>query len=209
MLVELPALFLKLFAKPDLDGPLVEAARQGDARAFDALVYRYQAHIRQFVRSRLDSAIDTEDVAQEVFVAAWRDLPRFQGRSRFKTWLFGIAVNHCAEAARKHQRLRQILGEEVSTGWAEPAWEGDHDWSMVLAERDLLRQRLSELSESDRRILELYYYADLNLPEIARLLDVNLSTLKYRFYQAHMRLRQRMESRDAAPGTTSDGRPVR
>ena len=61
------------------------AARQGDARAFDALVYRYQAHIRQFVRSRLDAAIDTEDVAQEVFVAAWRDLPRFQGRSRFKT----------------------------------------------------------------------------------------------------------------------------
>jgi RNA polymerase sigma factor (sigma-70 family) len=99
------------FLKPDPDAPLVAAARAGDVRAFDALVYRYQGRILQFVQARLDASIDTDDVAQDIFVTAWRELPKFQGRSRFKTWLFGIALNRCAEAARKHHRLKLVLGE--------------------------------------------------------------------------------------------------
>jgi RNA polymerase sigma-70 factor (ECF subfamily) len=185
--------FFRLFTKPDPDGPLVATARAGDVRAFDALVYRYQGQLTQFVRSRLESAIDAEDVAQEVFVAAWRSLPKFSGRSRFKTWLFSIAVHQCAEAMRKHRRLKLILGEgtELQQDWADVGWRPDpFDWSMAIAERDALRRRLAQLSPAERQVLELYYYAELNLPEISRLLDVNLSTLKYRFYQAHCKLRQ-------------------
>jgi RNA polymerase sigma-70 factor (ECF subfamily) len=193
---------LRLFAKPDPDSPLVEAARAGDVRAFDALVYRYQGHLTQFVRARLDAAIDADDVAQEVFVAAWRGLPKFNGRSRFKTWLFGIAVNHCAEALRKHRRLELILGEatDAQQDWASSALGPDpFDWSMAVAERDALRRRLFQLSPPERQVLELYYYAELNLPEISKLLGVNLSTLKYRFYQAHNRLRQQEEGSAVNP----------
>ena len=195
-------MFLRLFGKPDPDSPLVEAARGGDVRAFDALVYRYQGHLTQFVRARLDAAIDADDVAQEVFVAAWRGLPGFNGRSRFKTWLFGIAVNHCAEALRKHRRLELILGEatEAQQDWAAGALSTDpFDWSIAIAERDALRRRLAQLSPPERQVLELYYYAELNLPEISKLLGVNLSTLKYRFYQAHHRLRQQEEASAVTP----------
>jgi RNA polymerase sigma-70 factor (ECF subfamily) len=194
---------LRLFSKPDPDASLVKAAAEGDVRAFDALVYRYQGHLTQFVRARLDAAIDSEDVAQEVFVAAWRSLPSFSGRSRFKTWLFGIAVHHCAEALRKHRRLQLILGEASAAqdDWAASSQHADsYDWSIALAERDALRRRLGQLSPPERQVLELYYYAELNLPEIAKLLDVNLSTLKYRFYQAHNRLRN---SPDGAPAESS------
>ena len=190
-------MLLRLFSKPDPDASLVEAAAKGDVRAFDALVYRYQGHLTQFVRARLDSAIDADDVAQEVFVAAWRSLPGFSGRSRFKTWLFGIAVHHCAEALRKHRRLQLILGEASAAqdDWATSGTRTDpFDWSMALAERDALRRRMGQLSPPERQVLELYYYAELNLPEISKLLDVNLSTLKYRFYQAHTRLRNNLDA---------------
>lgn len=189
------------FAKPDPDASLVTAARGGDARAFDALVYRYQARLSQFVRARLDSAIDCDDVAQDVFVTAWRCLPNFRGDSRFKTWLFGIALNHCAEAARKHHRLRLVLGEldDPQRLWASESEMGLAEWSIALAERDAVRGRLAELSEPERQVLELYYYAELNLAEISQLLKVNLSTLKYRFYQAHRRLRAGLEDRETMP----------
>ena len=64
-----------------------------------------------------------------------------------------------------------------------------------MVERVVLRQCLAELPEPGRQVLELYYYADLNLREIAELLAVNLSTLKYWFYQAHERLRAALGAR--------------
>lgn len=189
-------LVLPFFAKPDPDAPLVEAAGAGDVRAFDALVYRYQSRIAQFVQSRLDSSIDSDDVAQDVFFTAWRELPKFQRRSRFKTWLFGIALNRCAEAARKHLRLKQALGDvgERPREWAEEPPELDPvEWSLAEAEREAIRSRLAQLGDTERQVLELYYYAELNLREISQLTEVNLSTVKYRFYQAHKRLRERLQ----------------
>lgn len=198
-------LFLQLFAKPDPDAPLVSAAREGDQRAFDALVNRYQGRLSQFVRSRLDAAVDADDVAQDILVTAWRELPNFRGRSRFKTWLFGIAVHRCADAARKHLRLKLALGELSTTDreWPnEPSRIDPYEWALAIAERDAVRERLSSLTEAERQVLELYYYAELNLREISELIDVNLSTVKYRFYQAHRRLREKLanhESEAAGP----------
>jgi RNA polymerase sigma-70 factor (ECF subfamily) len=196
--------FPTILRSADPDEPLVAAARKGDINAFDVLVRRYQGRLTLFVRSRLDSAIDPEDVAQDIFVTAWCHLGKFGGRSRFKTWLFGIAMNLCAEAARRHRNSRAVVLDLEPDGGSAGDMEGPIDpvdWPSVLVEREDIRQRLEALSGPEREVLELYYYAELNLPEIAQLLDVNLSTLKYRFYQAHRRLRKNFETHEAvAPG---------
>ncbi len=191
------------FSTPDPDAPLVEAARAGDARAFDALVYRYQEPVRLFVRARLDAAIDADDVAQEVFVAAWRYLPRFESRSRFRTWLFGVALNHCLEAARRYRSLSRLLGEYPDFGSDLP--ESIEDVVQGSHERTDLQRQVAALPPSERETLELYYYAQLSLPEIARLLGVNLNTLKYRFYQSHRRLRERLAGEET-PAQPTPGR---
>ncbi len=201
----------------DPDAPLVEAARAGDERAFDALVYRYQASLVLFVEARLDSVIDAQDVAQEIFLSAWRHLSRFQGRSRFRTWLFGIAVNHCADAARRQRSRRTESGglealenvhatdaggrERWQRLWGAPEPLGDfRQWA---EEREDLRQHLAALSEAEREVLDLYYYGELNLPEISQILGINLNTLKYRFYQAHRRLRASLSGEAASESAAS------
>lgn len=204
-------MFLPVLSRKDPDAALVSVARGGDIHAFDVLVRRYQARLTLFVRARLDPSIDPEDVAQEVFVAAWCQLPRFLGRSLFKTWLFGIAMNHCAEAMRRNRAVKLVVMDGTEPEDAAPPWVGrsdPRDWSAMLAERDAVRGGLGELPEPERQVVELYYYAQLNLPEIASLLDLNLSTLKYRFYQAHRRLRRILEARDAHGMPAGEGKPA-
>ncbi len=201
-----------LLRPSDPDTPLVESARRGGIHAFDVLVRRYQARLTLFVRSRLDEALDPEDVAQDIFVAAWCQLVKFQGRSLFRTWLFGIAMNHCAEAMRKRRAVKLVLVDGGEPGAETQPWESQadpRDWPAILAERDSVRAALDELPEPERQIMELYYYAQVNLPEISTLLELNLSTLKYRFYQAHRRLRKVLEaqSRVNSPLSTPLGAP--
>jgi len=158
-----------------------------------------------FLRSRLDPAIDVDDVVQEVFVRAWSELPRFRGDSRFRTWLYAIALASCADAGRRFRRAQRAVA--VTEPLTQPL-ETEGDWPAAMVLREELQQALRALPDAERETLELYYYADLNLPEIARLLDVNLSTLKYRFYQAHRRLRAQLDPQEgrhpeggaAAPG---------
>jgi RNA polymerase sigma-70 factor (ECF subfamily) len=113
-----------LFAKLDPDANPVAAARGGDARAFDALVCRHQEALQRFLRARLNRTLDADDVAQETFVAAWRELGEFRGRCRFKTWLFGIAMNRCADAARRQRRqeIHCLAPEELENGLAGRAY---------------------------------------------------------------------------------------
>jgi RNA polymerase sigma factor (sigma-70 family) len=124
----------------------------------------------------------------------------FNRRCRFKTWLFGIALNLCASAARRERKMRLNrvgLDESENGERGKVSLSDGFEWGAVV-ERVELRQRLAELPEPGRQVLELYYYADLNLREISELLKVNLSTLKYWFYQAHERLRAAVAASDEA-----------
>src|SRR5262245_48868844 len=123
------------------DIALVRAAQNGDRDAFSALVARHAASILNLTTRMLGSAADGEDVAQESFVAAYRALGRFQGESRFSTWLYRIAVNKCTDAlrARRPEVSLDATDDESATMWeiadevtphlaleqAELAWELD------------------------------------------------------------------------------------
>ena len=88
-----------------------------------------------------------------------------------------------------------------------PAWGKEMpDLVTDVAERESIRTRMAELPDPEREVLELYYYADLNLREISELLKVNLSTLKTRFYQAHRRLRIQLETEAVGAGAAGYGR---
>ena len=159
---------------------LIDAARRGDHAAFDRLVRPYADPLRGFLRRQVgpDAA---EDVLQETWLAGWAALRSYRGQSRFKAWLYAIARHKCLDYLRAQKRSRsEELPEEIS-GRTLP-----EDVFAAADRAQAVQAALSGLSKPQQEVLELYFYAELTLPEIAHLLERNLSTVKYQFYRAHV-----------------------
>ena len=170
---------------PSERGLLVRAQR-GDRSAFDGLVHLHQTALRGFLRRRLPSDV-VEDVLQETFLAAWSALPAFEPRVRLKTWLYRIALHKAADSLRRAPReisLDMVSSELQSSNLAST---DTAIWARAI---------LAQLPDDQRVLLELYYFDDLTLAEVALVLDRNLNTVKYHFYQAHSRSLQLSKSSD-------------
>ncbi len=100
---------------------LLSAAQHGDVRAFDALVAPHRADIHRLCYRMLGSPYDGDDAVQEALLRAWRALPRFDGRSAIRTWLYRIALNVCLDAAARRRRVLPIdHGDRRREGLEEP-----------------------------------------------------------------------------------------
>lgn len=174
---------------------LVEAARRGDRAAFDTLVHAHEPLLRGFLLRRIGPDV-LDDLLQEVWLACWVAMPRFQRRSCFKTWLYSIALNKCMDHHRAQKRapapLQIMEGGGVVDG--EIDWRSPEDLYAAAELRESVRQLLSELPPAQREVLDLYYYAELTLPEIATVLKRNLNTVKYQFYRGHDLVAGQMET---------------
>lgn len=175
---------------------LVQAARKQNRTAFDALVHTHQERLRAFLVRRVGSEA-ADDVLQETFLAAWQAIPRLNLRVRFKTWLFSIAVHKAADHFRAQGRRADM--ETPFDPELLPAVAAAGDDYKEAEQRAAVRQLLEQLTDDQRQILEMYYFAELNLPEIATVLGRNLNTLKYQFYRAHTVAAQQMERLEAVP----------
>lgn len=187
-----------LHIKEDTERELVRAAQGGDRRAFDTLVRAQQDLLRGFLARRL-GADAAEDVEQETWLACWNSLSRYNGQARFKAWLLGIALHKCKDYYRARGRAA------VEASWEEADRAADpKDLHAATEERQAVQAVLKQLPVEQREVLELYYYADLTLAEIARMLQRNLNTVKYQFYRAHdLAARHLLDDRENSSGKES------
>jgi RNA polymerase sigma factor (sigma-70 family) len=155
-----------------------------DRAAFGVLVQRHQSAVRQFLRhlTRGNAAL-ADDLAQETFVSAWRNLARFQVRSTFATWLLGIAHNHWRNA-RRRERPHDALDAPGTPELSAPATTSRSDLRHDLA------VAFEHLDPNERLALHLGYQQGLSHAEIAALLDWPLGTVKTHVARGKDRLRQ-------------------
>lgn len=178
------------------DEELVRRFKGGDQSAFSVLVERYQDRIFTLCLRWLRDRQVSEEVAQDVFVAVYRALPRFRGEARFSTWLFRIAVNHCKNKRqyqqRRHRNQHEPLEGEPREDRADrqlPSQEPGTDRSLHVSDaEDLLRQGLAELDEGYRAIVVLRDIQGLAYEEIADILDLPRGTVKSRLHRARAQL---------------------
>lgn len=176
----------------ELVGLATRSAR-GDLRAFDRLVERYQTRILANCRHLTRSPDDAEDLAQEVFVKAYFALARFEGRSRFRTWIQRIKVNHCLNHLRKRKDkvFVDVEDEALAAEEALRVDPGAERWAEATDERERVRRVVDSLPDTLRVPLILRDLDGLSYQEIAETLDIGLSATKMRIKRAREEFRRR------------------
>ena len=175
---------------------LVDRARHGDREAFGVLAGGAVDRLYGIARNILRDTELAEDATQEALVRAWRDLPALRDAERFDAWLYRLLVNACNDVGRRRRRWRA----EMTVVSTEPS---ELDRATELADRDELERGLRRLTEAQRGVLVLTFYADLSVSELAAALDIPLGTAKSRLHYAIEALRAAL----AADARSVDGSP--
>lgn len=183
-------------ARGPTDEELVRRFDDGDRDAFAELVRRYQDRIFTLCLRWMRDRQIAEEVAQDVFVAVYKALPRFRGESKFSTWVFRIATNHCKNRRLYRQRRRidqhePLEGRPREEGPARqlPSPEPGTDRSAMRSEAErILQDALDTLDDGHRSIIVLRDIEDLDYEEIAGILDLPRGTVKSRLHRARAQL---------------------
>ena len=175
--------------QPGVDEQLVERAQQGDRRAFELLVRKYQYKIVQLV-SRLVGDADAQDVAQETFIKAWRALSGFKGDSAFYTWLYRIGINTAKNhlVARRRRPTNQDIDVDEAEQFGHTAQMSDIDTPEALLLSDEIKQKVGEtiakLPPDLRQAITLRELEGLSYEEIAEVMDCPIGTVRSRIFRA-------------------------
>lgn len=179
-----------LFRDDDLSA--IEATRSGDREAFDRLVVRYQRDVYRLCFRYVNNHHDANDMAQEVFLRAYRAIGSFRGDSSFHTWLYRIGVNTCLN----FKALRRVPTEEIGDAVA--------DRSPTAADRVLaderarrVREAVSRLPEKQRATVILKMYHDLTHEEVAGILGSTVGTVKANLFHGLANLRKFLQAEGA------------
>jgi RNA polymerase sigma-70 factor, ECF subfamily len=167
------------------DEILVEQIATGSKPAMHALFARHRTHVYRWLLRFVGNETLAEDLLSEVFLDVWRQAGRFQCRSSVSTWFMSIA-RHKALSARR-RRTHSELDDKIETAVADPA----NDPEVALQEKDRderLRRALTRLSREHREVIDLVYYHEKSVDEVAHILDVPPATVKTRMFYARKKL---------------------
>lgn len=156
-------------------------------RAYEELMRRYQRTLFNVCARYLGNDRDADDVCQEVMLKVLYGLKNFEGKSKFKTWLYSITYNECITQYRKERRKRRLL-DALSL---DPVEEASEDKTPSIEEKAGLDMWLVHVNQIDREILVLRFVAELEFQEIADIMHMGLSATKMRYKRALDKLREK------------------
>jgi RNA polymerase sigma-70 factor (ECF subfamily) len=172
------------------DDQLIERIARGEELAFRALYARHSLRIHRFLGRLLRNSAAAEDVLSEVFLDAWRQASRYEGRSTVNTWLCGIARNKALEYLRKYPpAAEQADLAEIADSADTPEVTAQKSDKKVL-----LRQCVERLGIEHRDVVDLVYYHGKSIEEVGEILRIPLNTVKTRMFYARKKLSEMLLS---------------
>lgn len=175
---------------------LIQRCLRGDQSAYEALYHQYAPALVRLCYSLVLHTQDAEDVVQDSFVYAFKNLVRFDARrSSFKTWLYTIALSRCRNVYRSHRRSLIDLSQVLLPDLPAPDTERPEKTLEWRDAADAIAASLAELSPRLREVIVLRHGHGLTYREIAEIVDCPPKTAESRVRLAHEKLRQLLEPR--------------
>lgn len=179
-------------AKVTSDEVLVQLVADGDKDAMRALFARHNVRVFRFLTRIVGNDATAEDLLNEVFLEVWRNASRFEARSQVSTWILAIARFKALASMRRrqHDELDDEASEMIEDTTDNP------EVTVQKTERSaLLQQCLQQLSVAHRQVVDLVYYHEQSIEEVAEIIGVPASTVKTRVFYARKRIAELMAER--------------
>lgn len=172
----------------------VAASQAGDTQAFNRLILSWERRIYNLSLRMLQDREEAAEATQEVFLLAYRHIKRFRRDSRFSTWLYRIAINHCTtRITQRPPGTHYSLEDEAENPCRQlRTAETQHHDLLRSEQRSRVHAALSYMPAEQRAVIELKFFQELTFEEISAVLGVALSTVKSRLYAGLEMLKTRL-----------------
>ncbi len=177
------------------DIEIIEKVLQGNQSAFAGLVSRYQNYVFTLTNRIVKNREDAEEVAQDVFIKAYKALADFKGNSKFSTWLYTIVYTSSLSFLRKKKiDIYSLDNENI----LELVINKNADSSANIVEQKsrsaMVSKAIELLNPDDSMVISLFYLAEQNLDEIGKIMGAEPNTIKVRLHRARHKLKEKMET---------------
>ena len=176
------------------DVQLIQRTLSGDEAAFGILLQRYQKSVHALVWRKIGDFHTAEDITQDTFLQAYKKLSTLKNHNQFAGWLYVIANRLCIDWSRKKRFTTQSLEDtpvaEIDISSYTHHVSEQRETERTERRRELVKELLSQLPESERTVLTLYYLGEMTTKEIGKFLGVSMDTIKSRLRRGRKRLQK-------------------
>jgi len=175
------------------DKEVISRILQGESQAFAGLMNRYLFFVFTIALRYANNRQDAEEIAQDVFLKAYRSLADFRQDSKFSTWLYTITANTCITFLRKRKIETRTLTDESIVKQADMQNAAGDDPVVQRSTAAMLNKAISLLNADDATIITLFYKGEQSLEEIGQILGITPNNAKVKLYRARQRLKDKLE----------------
>ena len=176
------------------DTRLIQCVLEGDDAAFAELVKRYQQPVHALVWRKVGDFHVAEEITQDTFLKAYQKLTTLKEPQRFASWLYVIATNRCKAWLRRKRLWMQSLDATGGMQLEKATYSGyvisENERVTAESQREVVKQLLAKLQESERTVMTLHYFGEMTCEEISKFLGVSVGAIKSRLSRARHRLKK-------------------
>lgn len=175
---------------------LVRAVRQGDKQAYNRLVQLYQSRIYNLAFNYVKNDEEAKDLAQDVFVTAYKALPKLRDETKFGAWLYQIGLNHCRNRYKRLKRRGYFTNKSLDDDQSSLQIAGGETPEKELEQQriiNLVRDTIATMNDAEKEILMLRDLQGLPYDEIGEILGVPLGTVKSKLSRARNSLKNKLK----------------
>jgi RNA polymerase sigma-70 factor (ECF subfamily) len=170
------------------DQVYIKAVLDGDANAFAVLVERYKDLVFTLALRMMKHREEAEEAAQDTFVKAYKSLNKFKGDSKFSTWIYKVAYNTCLDRLKKNKRQQNTVEINEYTEHQVKTLDNALDKIEAKEREQTIQDCLALLPSEDGFLLTLYYFEELSLEEIGKIVDLKPNNVKVKLFRSRKKL---------------------